>query len=69
MTTSTQPLTISLPVCPVADCRTVGKIPGSSYGGRSYCVGKKGSLHPRAKMELRTFVEEREILVGGGQDK
>lgn len=51
-------LTVKLPVCPVPECRHVGKLPGSK-STTFICNGGKDQIHRRTKMELREFVEVR----------
>ena len=49
-------LRVQLPVCPVPECRKVGKQPGRP-AVTYICTGGEGSLHKRTKMELREFRE------------
>lgn len=59
MTIATKPpeaLTVTLPVCPVEGCGTVGKIP-SAPSRRDYCTGGTKSPHRSTKMVDRLFKE------------
>jgi len=55
MTTATDKLTVELPVCPIGDCRRVGKIPVGHFGGAEYCSGPIGNSHKKVRMKKRTF--------------
>jgi hypothetical protein len=58
--TATQPLTVTLPVCPVESCRRIGKIPIGHFGGKEFCSGPIGEGHKKVRMKKATFqmVEE-----------
>lgn len=59
MTTASN-LRVQLPVCPVDNCRRVGKIPVGHFGAAEYCSGPIGNSHKKVRMKKRTFemVEE-----------
>ncbi len=51
--TATQPLTVTLPVCPV--CQRAGKIPAGHFSGKEFCTGPIDSAHKKTRMRPRTF--------------
>lgn len=57
MATTTEPLTVELPVCP--KCGLVGKLP-AHITRKDWCNGGAGKSHKVAKMERRVFREVRE---------
>jgi hypothetical protein len=56
-TAPTKPLEVALPVCPVAGCRHIGKLPAGAWSGKGWCSGPDGEQHRKVRMETRTFVE------------
>lgn len=53
--TATEALSVELPVCPIKDCRRVGKIPAGHFGGKEYCSGPIENSHKKVRMKRRTF--------------
>jgi hypothetical protein len=51
-----KPLEVELPVCPVPECRHVGKHPGQRRM-QFDCTGPPGAVHKRVKMVLTVFRE------------
>jgi len=54
-TATPETLRVDLPVCPVEDCRRVGKIPLDAFSGKESCIGRRGVRHKKTKMVPGTF--------------